>query len=308
MGEPAIVIIANPRAANGRARRYSARIARLLSEAGLGADLRYTSGPMDAARLTREAVAAHADTVLAVGGDGTVNEVVNGFFHGPPETRPATALGVGQLGTGTDFSKTLRWTPDPVQVVARLRRNERRAIDVGRVDYTGLDGRRASRYFVNIAEFGSGGAVVEKVNRTTKVLGGRMSFLLAILSVMPKYANKRVRYSVDGGPERELVANNVVVANGRYFGGGLLPAPHAELDDGLLDVVVIGDIDFKTVRRHLGDLRRGTHLSLDFVASTQGREVLTVSTERALLDLDGELVGYDPTRFVCVPRALDLLV
>src|SRR3972149_4236278 len=179
------------------------------------------------------------------------------------------ALGVGHLGPGTDLSKTLRWPPDPVQVVARLRRNERRAIDVGRVDYTGLDGRPASRYFLKIAEFGSGAA---------------------------------------GAPGGGLAANNAVPATGRYFGGGLLPAPHAELDDGLLDVVVIGDIDFKTVRRHLGDLRRGPHLSLDFVASTQGREVLTVSTERALLDLDGELVGYDPTRFVCVPRALDLLV
>ncbi|OGS50442.1 MAG: hypothetical protein A3K65_03595, partial [Euryarchaeota archaeon RBG_16_68_12] len=215
---------------------------------------------------------------------------------------------IAPVGTGGDFAKTMGQTGEPGEVLARLRRSQRRPIDVGRVEYMDMAGRPASRYFVNIAEFGSGGAVVEKVNRTTKVLGGRMSFLLAILSVMPKYVNKRVRYSVDGGPERELIANNVVVANGRYFGGGLMPAPHAELDDGLFDVVVIGDLDFKTIRRHLKDLRAGTHLSLAGVASARGREVATRDTEGALLDLDGELVGREPTRFVCVPRALDLLV
>ncbi len=308
MAEPAVAAIANPRAANGRARRYSNRLAKILERGGIKVSLRFTAGPGDATRLGREAVDAGAETVLTIGGDGTLNEVVNGFFPGMPGTRPTTALAVAQVGTGTDFSKTLRWTSDPREVLARLQRDERRTIDVGRVEFTGLDGRPGSRYFVNIAEFGSGGAVVEKVNRTTKVLGGRMSFLLAILSVMPKYRNKRVRYRIDEGPERELVANNFVVANGRYFGGGLMPAPQAELDDGLFDVVVFGDLDFKTIRRHLKDLRAGTHLSHPGVTFHRGREVATTSTERAMLDLDGELVGHDPSRFVCIPKALDLLV
>ncbi len=308
MTDASIVAVANPRAANGRAGKAATRLAKALKEGGLDASLRFTAMAGDATRLTREAVAAGARIVLSVGGDGTNNEVVNGFFHGPPETRPATAFAIAPVGTGGDFAKTLGQTGEPAEVLARLERGQRRPIDVGRVEYTDLEGRPASRYFVNIAEFGSGGAVVEKVNRTTKVLGGRMSFLMAILSVMPKYANKRVRYSLDGGPEKELVANNMVVANGRFFGGGLMPAPHAELDDGLFDVVVIGDLDFKTIRRHLKDLRAGTHLFLAGVTSARGREVATWDTERALLDLDGELVGRDPTRFVCVPKVVDLLV
>lgn len=251
---------------------------------------------------------AGADTVLAIGGDGTNNEVVNGFFHGPPEVRSKTAFAIAPVGTGGDFAKTVRQSGESREVLARLQRSQRRTIDVGRVEFAGFDGKLASRYVINIAEFGSGGAVVEKVNRTTKILGGRMSFLMAILSVMPKYRNRRVRYRIDGGPGRELIANNVVVANGRYFGGGLMPAPQAELDDGLFDVVVIGDLDFKTIRRHLKDLRAGTHLSLPGVTFARGREVVTRDTEGALLDLDGELVGRDPTRFVCVPKALDLLV
>ena len=301
-------IIANPRAGNGRAKRYAYRVARMLSAHGLGISLHLTARPMDATRLAHEATEAGAETILVVGGDGTLNEVVNGLLKDPPRTRARTALAVAQVGTGTDFSKTLGWTSNPGELLVRLRRNRRHAIDVGLAEFTGLDGKPTSRYFVNIAEFGSGGAVVEKVNRSTKILGGKVSFLLAILAVMPKYRNKRVRYRVDCGPDAELVANNFVVANGRYFGGGLMPAPHAELDDGLLDIVVIGDLNFKMIRRHLPDLRRGTHLSLKEVTSHRGREVLTVSEERPLLDLDGELVGYDPTRFVCLPKALDLLV
>lgn len=307
MSDHDVVGIANPLAGNGRARRYARNLERTLRDAGVPIDLRYTTAPLDGIRLAHEAVGAGATTVLAIGGDGTVNEVVNGFLHGG---RPRTnvSLAIAPVGTGTDFAKTIHQTSHPDEVLARLRRNQRRTIDAGLVEYTDLGGGAATRYFVNIAEFGSGGAVVEKVNRTTKFLGGRVSFLLAIMSTLPKYRNRNARWRVEGGPWTEARVNNVVVANGRYFGGGLMPAPRAELDDGKFDVVVIGDIDFKTVRRHLRDLRNGTHLGLEFVSSARGNLVETERTERAFLDLDGELVGVDPTRFVCIPGAIDLLV
>ncbi len=307
MPAPDIVAIANPRAGNGRARRYAKRLERVLRDAGLPIEIRFTSAPLEGIRLSREAIEAGAATVLAIGGDGTVNEVANGLLQGRRST-PDVALAVAPVGTGTDFAKTIQQGADPGDVLARLRRGNRKAIDAGLVEYTDLQGRPASRYFVNIAEFGSGGAVVEKVNRTTKILGGRMSFLLAIMSTLPKYRNKGSRWRIEGGAWTEAIVNNFVVANGRYFGGGLMPAPHAELDDGKFDVIVIGDIDFKTVRRHLGDLRKGTHLGLEFVSSSRGNLLETERTERAFLDLDGELVGYDPTRFVCLPKAIDLIV
>jgi len=307
MAGPEIVGIANPEAGNGRARRYASRLERVLRSGGLSVPLHYTSAPLEGIRLSRDALDGGARIVLAIGGDGTVNEVVNGFLQGR-RSRPDAALAIAPVGTGTDFAKTLHETADPSEVLERLQGNRRKAIDAGFVEYTDLTGRPASRYFVNIAEFGSGGAVVEKVNRTTKLLGGRMSFLLAILSTLPKYRNKNARWRVEDGPWSQARVNNFVVANGRYFGGGLMPAPNAELDDGKFDVVVIGDIDFKTVRRHLGDLRQGTHLGLEFVSSIRGGSLETGSTEGALLDLDGELVGVDPTRFTCLPKAIDLVV
>jgi len=302
-----VALVANPRAANGKARRYARKLGEFLTDAGVPVALRFTEGPGDAPRLAREAVADGADVVLAAGGDGTLNEVVNGLLSKPFSRRPATALALAPIGTDTDFSKTVRQTSEPREVLERLQRERRLAIDVGLAEFADLEGNPSTRYFLNIAEFGSGGAVVEKVNRTTKVFGGKMSFLLGILSVMPKYVNKRVRWRFEDGATGEGVVNNFVVANGRYFGGGLMPAPKAELDDGLLDVVVIGDMDWKTIRRHLKDLRQGTHLALKEVSFRRSREVSTLSDERALLDLDGELVGYDPIRFACVPKALDLL-
>ena len=303
-----VVGVANPAAANGEARRWAERVRRFLAANGIACPLRFTEGPGDATRIAREVVASGADVLLAFGGDGTLNEVVNGFFPARGKSPPTTALALAPVGTGTDFAKTVRQTSDPREVLERIRRNRRWTIDVGLVEFPDLEGRPSSRYFVNIAEFGSGGAVVEKVNRSSKILGGRLSFLRAILSVMPKYQNTRVSWRLDDGTTGEGVVNNFVVANGRYFGGGLLPAPKAELDDGLFDIVVFGDMDWKTIRRHLKDLRQGTHLAMKEVAFHRAREVTVESRERAFLDLDGELVGVDPTRFEIVPKVIDLLV
>jgi YegS/Rv2252/BmrU family lipid kinase len=308
MAEPAIVAVANPKAAGGKAGRYATRLHRFLESNGLPSLLRFTEAPGDATRITREAIAGGARVVLAVGGDGTLNEVVNGFLPSPGGGRPATALAFAPFGTGADFAKTVGQGPAPPEVLDRLRRDRRRVIDVGLVEHTDLRGRPSSRYFVNIAEFGSGAAVVEKVNRSRKLLGGRMTFLLAILATMPKYRNTRAEYRLADGTTGDVVMNTFIVANGRHFGTNLLPAPEAEIDDGLFDVVIIGDIDWAYVKAHLGDLRRGTHLRLKEVTFHRTRELVTVSRERAYLELDGELVGYDPTRFTCVPKAIDLLV
>ncbi len=303
-----IVAVANPAAANGRARRRAEALHDFLAKNGVPTTFRFTRGPGDATRVARDAVRTGADVVLAIGGDGTLNEVVNGFLPARSESPPKTALAIAPLGTGTDFAKTVGQSADSREVLGRLRTNRRRTIDAGRVEFPDLSGRPTSRHFLNIAEFGSGGAVVERVNRTTKILGGRTSFLLAILRVLPKYVNRRVTWRLDDGRTGEGVANNFVVANGRYFGGGLMPAPEAELDDGLLDVVIFGDIDWSFVKKHLKDLRRGAHLGLPEIAFHRARAVETTTSGGVFLDLDGELVGTDPTRFEVVPRAIDLLV
>jgi len=302
-----VVFIVNPASANGRTRRrwpgHETVFRRILGDR---MDVRMTLRPGHAADLARSAVQAGTATVVVVGGDGTLNEVANGFLDGTGHPwNPDARLALLSIGTGADFVKTFP-SPRRVEDVAnRIVVGESRTIDVGLCEFVDAGTPRA-RYFVNVAEFGSGGAVVDRVNRTTKILGGKTSFLIAILRTLPRYENTLVSYEADAAPSREIRMNDFVVANGRYFGGGLMPAPSADLSDGLLDIVIIGDIDFKTARRNLPLLRRGEHLSLDEITHFRCRE-LRVQSNEEMIDLDGEFIGRHPTRFAVIPGALPII-
>ena len=301
-----IVFVVNPASANGRTRRRWGDLERSFRTRLGTFDVRTTERPGHARELTRTALAGGASTIVSVGGDGTLNEVVNGFLDetGRPWSRNS-CLGVLSVGTGADFAKTFHGPATPDELARVVQDPFIRTIDAGRCEFMGPEGPM-SRYFVNVAEFGSGGAIVDRVNRSTKLLGGRVSFLLAILRTLPRYRNTRVVYRADEGLRREAIVNDFVVANGRYFGAGLLPAPTADLEDGLFDVVIFGDIDFRTARRNLPALRRGEHLTLKDV-STFRCHTLTIESEGEMIDLDGEFVGRRPVRFEILPKAVPIL-
>ena len=298
------LFVVNPASGNGRTRhRWRAYEAYLRKHLKRPFDVRRTERPWHAAEITRTAVQSGTTTVISVGGDGTLNEVVNGYLDGTGRPwNPDSRLAVFSVGTGSDFIKTLGETRRVDDVARRLNEDRVRVIDAGLCEFADVGAPRA-RYFINVAEFGSGGAVVDCVNHTTKVLGGKMSFLLAILRTLPKYKNTRVAYEADGGPRREVVMNDFVVANGRFFGGGLMPAPHADLEDGFFDVVIIGDVDFKTVRKNLGPLREGKHLGLPEVTYFRAKD-LTIHAGQEMIDLEGEFVGRHPKRFQVLPKAV----
>jgi len=301
------VFIVNPVSGNGRTgRRWKSHEAFLRRHLKAPFDVRTTGRPWQAAELARAAVQSGATTVVSVGGDGTLNEVVNGLLDGTGRPWNADArLGVFSLGTGSDFVKTLGSTREVEDIARRLEEGRTRLIDAGLCEYSAAGAPRA-RYFINVAEFGSGGAVVDRVNRTTKVLGGKMTFLIAILRTLPKYRNTRVAWEVDGGPRTDAVVNNLIVANGRFFGGGLMPAPRADLEDGLLDIVIIGDIDFRTVRKNLPALHEGKHVGLPYITYLRGKEV-RIEAHEEMIDLDGEFVGRRPRRFEVLPKAIRIL-
>ncbi len=301
------VFIVNPVSGNGRTgrhwRAYEALFRRRLKSRF---EVQRTERPWHAAELTKDAVTHGATTVVSVGGDGTLNEVTNGLLDGTGHPwNPETRLAVLSLGTGSDFIKTLGETRRPEDLVERLNAGRTRKIDAGICEYS-ESGAPRSRYFLNVAEVGSGGAVVDRVNHTTKILGGKTSFLLAILRTLPRYRNTRIAYEVDGGPSKEVIVNDLVVANGQYFGGGLRPAPKADLSDGLFDVVIIGDIDFKTTRKNLALLREGKHLDLPYVTWFRAK-TLTTHAGDELIDLDGECVGRRAMRFEILPKVIRLV-
>lgn len=287
--------VVNPRSANGAVGKEWPRIADLLrSELG-SAEFGMTSGPMDAAHIAREALRRGFEMVVSVGGDGTNNEVVNGFFdeQGRPVS-PEAVFGVLCRGTGGDFRKTLKMPMDLKRQVERLKGASAMKADAGRLKFTDHSGAEAVRYFINITSFGIGGLVDEKVNTTTKVFGGKASFMIGTLRAFLEYRNALVTLRIDERPEETVRVNNVAVCNGRYFGGGMWVAPKALLDDGLFDVVIFGDIG---LRKFITDGRRiyaGTHLDMDGVRFLRAKRVEARSDERVLLDVDGEQPGRLP--------------
>lgn len=306
--------IINPNSSHGRTRELWPKISRAL-EAELGpVEAVFTDAPMAATQRTREALKEDVDLVIAVGGDGTVNEVVNGFFAPPTANaedqplRPQAELAILMSGTGGDFRKTFDLGADLPGQVQRIARGTVRAIDVGRIDYTDHDGRPAARYFINIASFGLSGLVSSRVNRAsfTKKINGRFAFFWASLRAVLGYQMPHVRMQVDDQPALELGVNTVAVCNGRYFGGGMHMAPMARPDDGLFDLVVMHDMSTRDLLRDPNAIYRGEHLKNPKVMTLQGRRVVCspLPGPDALLDVDGETPGRLPATFTLLPAVL----
>jgi len=302
-------IIVNPKAKNGRAGKEWKSLEQVIREeyqAEFHAE--FTNAPLHATTLARQSLKDGYELVVALGGDGLINEVVNGFFEGGKPVNPNAVLGILPFATGADFVKTVGTPFEFRGAVKQLNALSTKLCDVGLISADGLDGQQIRRYFINIAEFGVGAEVVARVNRTTKMFGGKTSFTWSILRTMPFYRNKIVSYSIDKGEETKACMNNVTVANGRFYGAGLQPAPEAQLDDGLFDVAVIGDIGFLKGAMNLSKLRDGTYLKLPYVSFRRGKTVSARCEERVLIEADGEVVGRLPATFDVVPAAIKVLV
>ena len=304
------VVVVNPNSQGGKLGKRWRDIADTLGRAFPFDDV-MTQGPGDATRLTRDALKAGAERVVAIGGDGTINEVVNGFFEDGVAVAPEASFALVPFGTGGDFKRTLGIPVRIDEAAAVIAANKRRRIDVGRLELTASDGGRVTRMFANIASFGVSGVVDRLVNESGKKLGGRLSFMLATARATLSYTNQRVQLVFDGKDRVEATINTVAVANGRYFGGAMKVAPQAEVDDGAFDVISIGDLTFGEIVRSGRKLYAGTHLAMDKVSSRRARVVEAEPIDPGAvveLDVDGEAPGRLPARFEIVPSALWVVV
>jgi YegS/Rv2252/BmrU family lipid kinase len=312
MARPRTVLVVNPAAQGGRlGRRWPELAAEVRRELG-GFEEALTSAPGDAGRLTREALESGAASVIAVGGDGTINEVANGFFDGDRARAPSAALGVLPFGTGGDFRRSIA-IPRATREAARLiAEGHTRTIDVGHLTYNDDGGAERTRIFVNISSFGWSGLVVEIANTSSKRFGAKASFLLAAARGLMRYQNQRVRMVFDGNDSSavELGVAVVAVANGRFFGGGMQIAPTADLDDGKFDVVAVGDVSKLTLIRSFPKVYGGDHLQSEGVSLRRARQVRAepLGDEPIRLDVDGENPGMLPATFRILPAALRVIV
>ncbi len=309
MAPPRTVVVVNPNSQGGNVGKRWPHLADQIRRE-VPFDVVLTTAPGHATDVTRDALRAGATRVVALGGDGTVNEVLNGFFDKGVSIAPEAALGYLPQGTGGDFRKTLGVPKDFGEAVACLARDHRRRIDVGRLDFALRGGGRATRMFVNIASFGMSGVVDRAVNDSKKRFGA-LSFFWATTKTTFRYSNQRVRLRFDDDKDTvDVTINTVAVANGRYFGGGMKIAPDAQLDDGVFDVVAMGDLGLRELVMNSRRVYKGTHLSLDKVSVRRAKVVQADPAgpgDVIELDVDGETPGILPARFTIVPRALDVV-
>ncbi len=300
---PAKVIV-NPAAGAFSTRRKWPIISKLLERIGLPFDFAYTEGVGHAIELARLAASDGYRYLVAVGGDGTVNEVANGILHST--NAAATALGIVGTGTGSDFIRSVGISRDYTAACSTLTSHQRRSIDVGVVEYQ-HNGRTFKRFFVNAAGVGFDAAVVKETERLPKFFGGTIPYVIGMLRALVSYRNKpvTVRLGDEVGEYRVL---NVAVANGSYMGGGMHIAPQAELGDGLLDMIIIGDMGKLEILKEFPRVYKGTHVSLPKVSMKRGSRVTIESQEPMLVYADGELLGECPVSFWVVPAALSIVV
>ena len=303
------LFVVNPRSAGGKTLRQWPALEKIAAQHVRHFETKLTEGPSHATELARAGLRAGAEMIVSVGGDGTNNEVVNGFFDesGAP-VKPGAILGVVPRGTGCDFARGQGISRDPAKAFARLAGTASTPLDAGRIDYTRADGGTGVRHFVNIAGFGANGDVVNRVNRSGKKLGGFLSFLTATVGSLATFVNPRITLLMDGGAEETAIVNTAFVCNGPYCGGGMMAGPEAKIDDGLFDITLIGDMSRMEALLSGRLLYNGKILDHPKVRHFRVRTITARPTagETVLVEADGEQPGRLPATWTILPGALRL--
>lgn len=297
---PSTVLVVNPRAGRGRVGRELPRLVQVLTAAGAEPIVLATEFPGHATELARRATDEGADTVVAVGGDGTVNEVVNGLIV-DDRARGHAALGVVSAGSGADFARTFA-LPGHADGGVRGIIGPATPIDVVRLTFQSEHGP-TNRYFVNVAEAGMGAATVAAADRLPRRLG-KARYLVAFWPTLARFQPCEVTVTVDD-QSSTATAHNVIVANAGYFGGGMKISPKSKPDDGVVEVQVnIGPKRqaFTLIPR----VYRGTHLPNKRIVEMSGRRG-TIETEEPMpVEADGEVLGTTPMQFEVLPGILQM--
>jgi diacylglycerol kinase (ATP) len=251
-----------------------------------------------ATKSTKRALRKGCKMVVAAGGDGTLNEVINGLR----EDASAVVVGLIPLGTGNDFARTLGLPTNVDEAIGLLLTGHTRAIDLVRVTSDQV------RYFVNVSAGGFSGLVDEKLTPEMKRTWGPLAYLRSAAAALPELRAYRTTLSLDKTESLTLSLYNVVIANGRYVGGGTQVAPAASIDDGLLDIILIQERPPAELAFLAAQVALGNHLSNNAIVFRRAAKVTVNSRPGMWFNVDGELVGNEPAEFEVLPRALQFVV
>jgi len=314
-------IIVNPRAGRGAVERGWPAVRQTLDDGDVAYDVTVTERPGHGTEAARKATEDGCTFVVAVGGDGTVHEVVNGLMDSEGPRNPAAVLGVVAAGSGCDFVKTFGLPQDPAEAARHLLGDTLWGkIDVGRIRCTGPDGSPHTRWFANIAEAGIGAEVVDAASRMPKFLGAsvyRIAALKTIARFKPKAARVEIRGRETRGKHgedetitdlsRDGTFSMLVVANGQFFGGGMRVAPRAVPGDGLFDVQVSHGPKGEALKA-MQKMFKGEHIPNQYIQEYLAARVTVEGEQPILIEADGEVVGTTPATFDIFPDAIPMKV
>lgn len=298
--------IVNPVAGGGRVRRVWPRLLSRLLETTASLTVRWTTGPGTATALTRQALNDGAERIVAIGGDGTLHEVANGFFADQSPIAPSSILVFIACGSGSDFRKTLG-APIGVDAVQQLQSDRVQPLDLLRMQYTTEAGRSRESYAVNIASAGLSGRAVRQFTPGRTAVPPRLGYFGAALRALATDSPTPVQLTLDGKSLPPTRVRLVAVANGHSFAAGLPISPRATPHDGVFDLTVIHNVSIPYLLGHAHRFYLGTHTTLDGVSTSRGRR-LTVRAldprQRVWAEADGEPMGTLPLTIEVIPNAI----
>jgi len=311
MEDKKIKLIVNPKSGGGDGKK----IANYISEKyqHLFSEIVFTSGPCEAIDLAKNS--ENFDAVCLIGGDGTLNEVINGVMQIDEKKRPK--VGIIPVGTGNDFIKTIGISKNPDDAITTILNMKTKKLDVAICEFLDFSGKPQKRYYINITEFGMGGEVANLVNKYGKIFKGTIPFLLFALVCNFTFKNKTVRIKTDCEDEKfqDIEANIrvVAVANGKFYGGGMQIAPYAQPDDGLLDVVIVKDMNSIETLKNLPLLYKGEKgveqaKKTGKVLYFRAKKVEVFEADNLMIEMEGEVPGHTPKYFEIIPKSIDFIV
>jgi diacylglycerol kinase (ATP) len=305
-----IAAVVNPHSAGGKTGKRWPRISGTLERRLGPIAARFTEGQGHAIAVTRELLREGFDLIVAVGGDGTFNEVANGFIEGDQLVRPGARLGILPTGTGGDFQKMFGLSSGGGldRAIQLLVDGSPRYIDVGKARFMSHGGAIQERYFVNLVSFGIGGFVAARSRNFLTPLGGKLAFLWATFVVLLAYRGRNVTLTVEGsGAPATHHVTDICIGNGRFYGGGMQPCPTAVMDDGALEVTVI---DYMNMFRLLRDIRILYSADVYRHPKThhlRGARIEATADIPTFVQIDGESVGRLPIEITILPRLLPIV-
>lgn len=302
---PSTCFIVNPHSAGGRTRETWPHIARQVTAALGDVSVRFTGGRGDATHQAKAAIQEGYELIIAIGGDGTNNEIINGFFDsdGQPYNPDAT-FAFYPSGSGGDLRRSIPTARTVPQLLKLIQQGEDRFFDLGKVTFLNHKNEEATRFFLNVASLGLSAMVNQRMDRSAKRWGGTATFFAASIRSILSYTNPRITLQWDEEPETTETRYLVAVGNGRYFGGGMKIAPDASMNDGLLDLVVMGDYGKTELVFKGTNIYFGAHLNDPRASVYRVQKVRASSEEDVFLDVDGESPGRLPATFEVLPQRI----